>query len=294
MKQVSPYKNFEFFFKQLSFEHLNYQVIKKIINFKLYGNEDGFLLLKNNYLGHIAPTPSSRDTMDIKDFTSETLISSIAALLGDPSAFAQESDGQVINNFFPHKDQAKSTTSDSYDTELELHTENAFHQFSPDYLILLCLRQDVFKEAITWISPISKIMTHLTPKQIDYFHTTKFNFLSDYSHEGKNKRLRIGKWQTIFYNSKENPHLVFDPYFMEADSKRDLENLKLFSKIAWEVAHPIRLEAGDLLIIDNKHAAHARSKFRVINDGSDRWLQRIFVIKNLLLKTKTRLITEIG
>ena len=41
------------------------------------------------------------------------------------------------------------------------------------------------------------------------------------------------------------------------------------------------LEAGDLLVIDNRRAVHGRSEFRARFDGTDRWLQRTFVVDDL-------------
>jgi len=41
------------------------------------------------------------------------------------------------------------------------------------------------------------------------------------------------------------------------------------------------LDAGDLLVVDNRRAVHGRSEFRARFDGTDRWLQRTFVVDEL-------------
>jgi L-asparagine oxygenase len=41
------------------------------------------------------------------------------------------------------------------------------------------------------------------------------------------------------------------------------------------------LEPGDLLVIDNSVAVHGRSPFTPRFDGTDRWLQRTFVVADL-------------
>jgi alpha-ketoglutarate-dependent taurine dioxygenase len=41
------------------------------------------------------------------------------------------------------------------------------------------------------------------------------------------------------------------------------------------------LEPGDLLVVDNSVAVHGRSPFRAHFDGTDRWLQRVFVVADL-------------
>jgi alpha-ketoglutarate-dependent taurine dioxygenase len=41
------------------------------------------------------------------------------------------------------------------------------------------------------------------------------------------------------------------------------------------------LEPGDLLVIDNDIVVHGRSPFVARFDGTDRWLQRAFVVEDL-------------
>jgi L-asparagine oxygenase len=47
------------------------------------------------------------------------------------------------------------------------------------------------------------------------------------------------------------------------------------------VAITVRLDAGDLAIVDNRVSAHGRTAFRPRYDGVDRWLQRTFVATDL-------------
>jgi L-asparagine oxygenase len=37
---------------------------------------------------------------------------------------------------------------------------------------------------------------------------------------------------------------------------------------------------GDMIIVDNRAAAHARTGFTPRHDGEDRWLQRLFTIQD--------------
>ncbi|HEY5875714.1 MAG TPA: TauD/TfdA family dioxygenase, partial [Ilumatobacteraceae bacterium] len=43
----------------------------------------------------------------------------------------------------------------------------------------------------------------------------------------------------------------------------------------------VTLEPGDLLVVDNSVAVHGRSPFTPRFDGTDRWLQRTFVVSDL-------------
>ncbi|KTC25868.1 iron hydroxylase [Pseudomonas marginalis ICMP 9505] len=249
-----------------------------LLNFRLFGNKKGYLHLENLPIGDIPPTPMDRATLQKNCTISEHTILKATAVLGDPIGYIQESNGDIINNFFPQKKHSKDTNSDSYDCELELHTENAFHTVSPDYLVLLCLRQDPAAEAATFISSIDRIRDHLTPDDIRYFLEEKYNFLSDYCITEKNCRIDINQKQTVLYGDPDAPFFRFDPQFMVARSKSAQMKLEVLRKAAWQVAEPVHMKAGDLLIIDNRKTAHARSAFSANLDGNDRWMQRTFAV----------------
>ncbi|HCJ28064.1 MAG TPA: iron hydroxylase [Pseudomonas sp.] len=260
---------------------LNQEQIAQILGFKLFGNPNGFLLLNGTEIGDIPSTPVSRAGMCKSDDTSERLLLQATALLGEPIGYVQESGGCIVNNFFPQQTQSRAATSDSFDTELELHTENAFHAIQPDYLLLLCLRQDPAAEAITYIASVDRILERLSYEQQAFFLNEPYNFFSDYDATEKNQRIAINKHQTVLYGDPDTPFFRFDPQFMVAYSDRAQRSLETLRGIAWEVVEPVRLSRGDLLIIDNRRTAHARSPFTARFDGSDRWMQRTFASCNL-------------
>nr|WP_236614297.1 TauD/TfdA family dioxygenase [Stutzerimonas azotifigens] len=254
--------------------------IARIIQFRVFGNRRGFLLLENMPIGAVPDTPLSRDSINKKDVRSEMLLLQATALLGDPIGYIQESEGSLINNFFPHPSQARKMSSDSFDTELDLHTENAFHAVQPDYLVLLCLRQDPGEEAVTYVASIDNILDKLEPADIHYFAHEQYNFLSDYCKREKNCRIDINKRQPVLYGDIAAPYFRFDPYFMVASSHQAQTKLAMLRDLAWQAAEPLRLRAGNLLIIDNRKTAHARSAFSARFDGTDRWIQRTFAVCN--------------
>lgn len=259
---------------------LSQEHIAEIIQFRVFGNRRGFLLLENMPIGSIPRTPSRRDELGKPDTRSEKLLLQATALLGDPIGYVQESEGSLINNFFPQRSQASKMSSDSFDTELDLHTENAFHAVQPDYLVLLCLRQDPDRQAVTFISSIDSIIERLPSSDIHYFFHEPYNFLSDYCQREKNCRIDINKRQTVLYGDIASPYFRFDPYFMVASSHQAESKLAMLRDIAWEAAEPLTLRQGDLLIIDNRKTAHARSAFDARFDGTDRWIQRTFAVCN--------------
>lgn len=265
---------------------LSQKQMAQILNFKLFGNKQGFLLLEDTSIGEIPPTPASRADMHKPDDSSERLLLQATALLGEPIGYVQESGGCIVNNCFPQQTQSRAATSDSFDTELDLHTENAFHSIQPDYLLLLCLRQDPVAEAITYIASVDRILDCLDHEQQAFFLNEPYNFLSDYGATEKNQRIDINKHQTVLYGDPDAPFFRFDPQFMIAYSDRAQSALDKLRAIAWEAVEPVRLTRGDLLIIDNRRTAHARSPFTARFDGSDRWVQRTFASCNLRFYTE--------
>lgn len=265
---------------------LNQEQMTQLLDFKLFGNSKGFLLLEGTQIGEIPPTPASRSELNKPDNCSERLLLQATALLGEPIGYVQESGGCIVNNFFPQQTQSRAATSDSFDTELDLHTENAFHAIQPDYLLLLCLRQDPAAEAITYIASAERILERLSYEDQVFFLNEPYNFLSDYGATEKNQRIDINKHQTVLYGDPDDPFLRFDPQFMIAYSDRAQQALARLRAIAWEVVEPVRLNRGDLLVIDNRRTAHARSPFSARFDGSDRWMQRTFASSNLRYYTE--------
>lgn len=61
---------------------------------------------------------------------------------------------------------------------------------------------------------------------------------------------------------------------------------------AGQVWNFVRLEPGDLLVVDNRRAIHGRSAFPARYDGFDRWLQRMYVARDLALCNEERFRTE--
>ncbi|WP_416769363.1 TauD/TfdA family dioxygenase [Pseudomonas sp. RHF3.3-3] len=259
-------------------EKLSPETQSTLLDFRLNSNKSGYIVLKNQPIGDIPPTPTDRSVLDKKCNISEQTILSATSILGEPIGYIQESDGALVNNFFPQKKFSAQATSDSYDTELDLHTENAFHDQSPDYLILLCLRQDPAAQAITYISSVDNILDRLSAADIEFFQTEKYNFLSDYGVKEKNCRIDINRKQTVLYGNPQWPSFRFDPHFMVAASGLAQDKMQQLRRVAWEVAQPVALQAGDLLVIDNRKTAHARSAFSAQLDGRDRWIQRTFVM----------------
>ncbi len=260
--------------------------IARIVDFRLFGNRRGYLLLEDLPIGDIPATPQSRDALGKPDQRSEHLLLQATALLGEPIGYRQESDGSLVNNFFPQRAQARAATSDSFDTELDLHTENAFHAVLPDYLVLLCLRQDPAAEAVTYIASVDTLLERLNYEEQAFFLREPYNFLSDYGPRGQEPAHRHRPPSDRAVRRPRQAVYAPGPAVHAGLQRSFARPAGTSAGGSWEVAEPVRLCTGDLLIIDNRRTAHARSPFSATFDGTDRWMQRAFAIGSANLYTE--------
>jgi hypothetical protein len=81
--------------------------------------------------------------------------------------------------------------------------------------------------------------------------------------------------------TRAEPTFVFDADLtVGIDTEAEDVLVAVRSAIA-AVETAVVLEAGDLLVVDNNVAVHGRSPFSARFDGTDRWLQRSFVVADL-------------
>jgi L-asparagine oxygenase len=77
------------------------------------------------------------------------------------------------------------------------------------------------------------------------------------------------------------PSMVFDADLMIGVDPVAQEALEALSAATERCHTSVVLETGDLLVVDNNVSVHGRSPFTPRFDGTDRWLQRAFVVADL-------------
>jgi alpha-ketoglutarate-dependent taurine dioxygenase len=64
--------------------------------------------------------------------------------------------------------------------------------------------------------------------------------------------------------------------------------LNVFTKAVERNTQTVFLKTGDLLVLDNNITVHGRTAFQAKYDGTDRWVQRVVVSKEIdSIKNKT-------
>ena len=249
-----------------------------LVDFADFPHESGAVILRGVPVGTLPPTPPTPTTPADKDALSEFTLLTVARRLGQPVGYGPEHGGDLVQNIVPTKTAHDRQMSTSSKVQLMFHTEAAFHPHRPRYLLLLCLRGD--RAAFTTLASIFEVMPQLPPAVVDALFQQRFRTAVDESYlQGRSNALSTP--MAVLSGDRARPSMVFDADLMVGVDEEADDALHVLGE-AIEMCHTaVALEAGDLLIIDNAVAVHGRSPFTPRFDGSDRWLQRTFVISDL-------------
>jgi len=201
-----------------------------------------------------------------------------AAHYGKPFGYLQEQVDTVFQQIVPLKSLESVQISASSITELDLHTETAFHPYPPDYVFLLCLRGD--PTAFTTYANLEAVLKKIgetTQKVLRQpWYTTRVD-ASFILNGQEDKSIEM----PILYGEKQETRIVYDRFLMKGTSiaaRRALDELNNAIKSSTK---KIALKTGELMIIDNRKTVHGRLPFTPKYDGTDRWLMRTLVRKQL-------------
>jgi Fe(II)/alpha-ketoglutarate-dependent arginine beta-hydroxylase len=259
-------------------------------------------------LDSVGPTPSvwrdeeaGRRTLEL-----EVALLLCGSVIGDPFAWATQQAGALVNDVIPVTGYEYSQVGAGSLAVLKWHTEDAFHPFRADWIALACLRNP--DEVGTTIAHVDDALP-LVPEPEELFepcilirpddaHMPDFKQPARAAFDREtlaNTQPREGngggRRTAVLSGSPDAPELCIDPAYMEildpgspaADAVADLcAGLDL-------VQRAVVLRAGDMLFIDNRRVVHGRAPFRARYDGSDRWLKRINVMRDIRRAREARI-----
>ncbi len=253
-------------------------VDEALVRFTVAPPRAGALLLRNVPVGELPPTPPAPEAHVDKDLATELTLLTVARRLGQPVGYVPEHGGRIVQNIVPTQRDVDLQTSTSSRSNLMFHTETAFHPHRPRYLLLLCLRGD--PSAHTTLASVHDIMDHLPDDVVDSMFEPRFRTAVDASFLA-GRANELGPARPLVTGTRDEPTFIFDADLtVGVDSEAEDVLVAVRSAIA-EVETSVVLEPGDLLVVDNNVAVHGRSPFSARFDGTDRWLQRSFVVTDL-------------
>lgn len=232
-------------------------------------------------LGHIPATPSIPISEKCDLEIPKNILLSEASKFGYPISFIQEQKGYLIQNIIPVFKTETEQISTSSKVELALHTEAAFHPHKPDYVMLLCLRGD--DSAATTLACVDKIISLLDRDTIDCLSQPWFVTGVDKSFERPfDNNFSDITTPILFFDKNKNEYkMIYDHDLMKPTNNFAGLALELFNDAIKNSIEEVYLSAGDLLLIDNSKVIHGRKPFQPKYDGTDRWLQRLLVKKEV-------------
>ncbi len=238
----------------------------------------GALLVRGVPVGSPVATPAAPGAPTGKDATSEFLLLTVGRGLGQPVGYLPEHGGALVQDLVPTASAATRQTSTSSAIELEFHTETAFHPFRPRYLLLLCLRGN--PAAMTLLCDVAEVLDLLPRGVRRVLHEPRFVTGVDESFTDGSVAPTMAP-SAILSGNPSRPTLVFDADLMHGTDPEAQRAVDTLSSLTREHRLGLCLERGDLLVVDNDRCIHGRSAFAARFDGTDRWLQRTFVVGDL-------------
>ncbi len=92
----------------------------------------------------------------------------------------------------------------------------------------------------------------------------------------------------------DSPYLSIDPFYMDIPAG-DPQALAAFEAVCAALESRLAevvLRPGEILFVDNYRAVHGRKPFRARYDGTDRWLKRINIARDLRKSRAFRLTSD--
>lgn len=247
--------------------------------------------------GRIGATPAHwKDEGRVHhELPEEILVLLYGSLLGEPFGWATQQDGHLVNDVFPIREYAYELLGTGSRTPLTLHTEDAFHPYRADYILLAALRNP---DSVP-VTVAEADFSVLPDDVLDVLFQSRFDIVPDTSHLPENNTVRTEEDRRVFDSiarlidglgrvpvltgSRSRPLLRFDATHMSAPPG-DAEAVRAFAAVsgllhANLVDRP--LEPGTCVFLNNHRVVHSRAAFEARYDGTDRWLKRVNVTHDL-------------
>jgi Fe(II)/alpha-ketoglutarate-dependent arginine beta-hydroxylase len=251
----------------------------------------------------LGATPAHwRDSQfDSPAFPQEIFFLLCGSVLGDVFGWATQQDGRIMHDVLPIRGHEHYEIGSNSLQHLSWHTEDAFHPCRGDYVALMCLRNP--DGVATVVSDAADL--EWSTLDVDALFEAEFTQMPDNSHRPENAsestgdpavdRLRarsfalIQSWnddpvkRPVLFGDRHDPYMTLDPYHMRMEGWPE-RHLRAFRALCDQLEanmKDVALRPGDCVFVDNFRAVHGRKSFRARYDGSDRWLKRLNITRNL-------------
>lgn len=262
---------------QVAAQKLPSRLVEQLLHFRRQPNRYGVLKFQNLPTDLELPaTPADGGfPADKSTSVSEYCLLLFTLFLGEPIAYEDEKAGLLVQNICPVKGQEKRQENTS-SKHLNYHTEDGFHPYQPDYLSLIGLRADHDGVAQTLTASIREVLHTIPSTALTLLRQPLYRLYPSSSFNIKGEDYSVVL--PVLSGSLLEPQMCVHFVSMEALNQEAKWALDTLRNALLRVGIGFRINPGELLIMDNRLIAHARTTFKPRYDGKDRWLQRIFTM----------------
>ncbi|MBS2965966.1 TauD/TfdA family dioxygenase [Actinocrinis puniceicyclus] len=213
--------------------------------------------------------------------------------LGEPFTWSTLQASRMIQNIVPIPGDELRQNGHSSDSLLEFHTEDGFHPHRCDYLLLFGVRNE--DKVATTVASVRDV--RLSAQHVRVLSRRRFHILPDDEHvrqlalrDPGNPALELVRQMVedpepvaVLFGDPANPYLRVDLPFTRCVGDDPVSGRALAALMAQleDRQFDIVVERGSLLVVDNYLAVHGRRPFSARYDGTDRWLKKLTVSRNL-------------
>ncbi|MFD4141310.1 guanitoxin biosynthesis L-enduracididine beta-hydroxylase GntD [Streptomyces sp. NPDC058572] len=243
----------------------------------------------------LGPTPGHwREAIGGTAATEQELwLAMCGTVLGDPFGWATLQEGRIIQNVLPIPGDETRQSGYGSTSLLEFHTEDGFHPNRCDYLLLFGLRNP--DRVPTIVASVRDV--RLSDQDRAVLAEDRFHILPDTEHIRQLEAHAPGHPAlaklygmvdrpvptAVLFGDRFNPYLRIDRPFMHVrpgDTEAETALDRLMDELQ-RVQRDIAVGPGSMLVVDNYRAVHGRRPFVPRYDGTDRWLKKLTVSRNL-------------
>ncbi|MFF5533483.1 guanitoxin biosynthesis L-enduracididine beta-hydroxylase GntD [Streptomyces cinerochromogenes] len=247
--------------------------------------------------GALGPTPAGWQAADTPaSLPYAFLLMLFGALLGDTITWRTQQAGRMVGDVVPTEGMEHSLISASSHSELSWHTEDAFSPYRADWVGLLCLRNADLTPTTLAVPDLGTAPEGV----VDVLRRRRFFVVPDNAHAGASADGTdtgdVTDALTDVALARRSPPpvaLVSGPAqapVVRVD--RDFTSVapgdgEAARALDWLIAHldanlrELPLAPGDIAFIDNRNAVHGRRPFHPRYNGTDRWLKRVNIVRDL-------------
>lgn len=251
------------------------RILTELRRFRHDAGPDAVLLLRNVPVVANDPlpeTPGVPGSVERVPAVASALVTAAMLQLGEVIAYRSEKTGALVQNVVPVPG-SENSQSNAGSVLLELHVENAFHDNKPDYVGLLCVREDSTGDAKLCTSSIRRALPLLSERTVAVLAAPRFLTEPPPSFGDLNS---VTPAHPILVGDPEDPNILVDfaaTHPLDDGAAAAMAELR---EALMRTMSALALRVGDLAVVDNRLAVHGRTSFTPRYDGQDRWLHRVY------------------